>query len=86
MAHFKIGGVDFFGSKLCARCNIPTINQDTGLAAKEPTRTLALYRRNNNKVYLGQNLVHAGEGLVTVGDAIELIETKEMLNSLRLLP
>lgn len=82
MAHFKIGSIDFNGSKLCARCNVPTIDQDTALAAKEPTRTLAQYRKRNNNVYLGQNLVHTGTGCINVGDIIEVLEVKEMLNSL----
>jgi uncharacterized protein YcbX len=82
MAQFTIGGIEFAGSKLCARCNIPTIDQQTGIAAKEPTRTLAQYRRNNNKVYFGQNLVHTGEGIISVGDKIEVTQVKQMLNSL----
>lgn len=40
MASFTIGNIQFNGSKLCARCNVPTIDQDTAIAAKEPTRTL----------------------------------------------
>jgi uncharacterized protein YcbX len=83
MARFTIGNVEFNGSKLCARCNIPTIDQDTAIASgKEPTRTLAKYRRRKNNVYLGQNLVHTGEGIIKVGDAIEILEIKEMLNAL----
>lgn len=84
MAEFTIADIRFSGSKLCARCNVPTIDQDTGITAKEPTRTLAKYRRKNNKVYLGQNLVHSGEGIIQVGDVIEVSEIKEMLNSLTL--
>lgn len=82
MAKFTIGNIQFNGSKLCARCNIPTIDQDTSIAAKEPTRTLAKYRRSKNNVYFGQNLVHSGEGMINVGDAIEVLEIKQMLNSL----
>lgn len=84
MADFIIGSVQFNGTKLCARCNIPTIDQDTAIAAKEPTRTLAQYRRRKNAVYFGQNLVHSGEGIIRVGDTIEVLEIKEMLNSLTL--
>ena len=84
MAVFNIGDIQFNGSKLCARCNVPGIDQETAIAAKEPTRTLAKYRRRKNNVYLGQNLVHSGNGFVNVGDAIEVLETKQMLNSLTL--
>ncbi|RKR84812.1 hypothetical protein BDD43_5065 [Mucilaginibacter gracilis] len=82
MAQFTIGTVQFTGSKLCARCNIPTINQQTGAVAKEPTRTLAKYRQSKNKVYFGQNLIHNGHGTISIGDIIEVAEVKEMLNSL----
>jgi uncharacterized protein YcbX len=84
MAQFTIGNVEFAGSKLCARCNIPTIDQDTAIAAKEPTRTLAQYRRRKNNVYFGQNLVHTGKGIISVGDEIKVIQIKQMLNSLTL--
>lgn len=83
MAHFTISGIHFYGVKLCARCNVVTIDQDTALQGKEPTRTLATYRAINNKIYFGQNLLHRGEGTIRVGDAIQLIETKEdMLRSI----
>lgn len=75
--HFKINNLAFFGVKLCGRCNITTINQNTGEKSKEPLRTLATYRYKNNKIYFGQNLLHKGEGSISVGDAIEVIERKE---------
>jgi len=84
MAQFTISDIEFSGSKLCARCNIPTIDQQTAIAAKEPTRTLAQYRRRKNNVYFGQNLVHSGEGTIRVGDTIQVTQVKEMLNSLTL--
>jgi uncharacterized protein YcbX len=84
MAHIKINGIDFYGVKLCARCPIPTIDQDTIAKSKEPTKTLLTYRRRNNDVYFGQNFVHNGEGVINVGDNIEVLEIKEMPNSLKL--
>ncbi|WP_336515266.1 MOSC domain-containing protein [Pollutibacter soli] len=75
MRKFRIGAILFEGVKLCARCAIPTINQDTGQMAKEPTRTLAKYRARNNNVYFGQNLIHSGEGIIRVGDEIEVLQT-----------
>ncbi|KAJ1393124.1 Pyruvate kinase-like, insert domain superfamily [Sesbania bispinosa] len=62
----KIGRFSFLGSKLCARCKVPTINQETGIVGSEPTETLMRTRsgkvirpndRNKNKVYFGQNMV-----------------------------
>jgi uncharacterized protein YcbX len=71
--NFTINNIVFNGVKLCARCNMITINQDDASAAKEPTKTLASYRARNNKIYFGQNLVHSGTGLISVGDELVLI-------------
>jgi len=75
MEHFVVSGIHFFGAKLCARCTIPTIDQHTGVRGKEPLKTLATYRKLNNKIYFGQNLLHKGEGEITVGDTIEVVKT-----------
>jgi uncharacterized protein YcbX len=71
LEHFKINGIEFFGAKLCSRCNIPTINQENALAGKEPLRTLSRYRQKNNNVYFGMNLLPQGEGKIKVGYRIE---------------
>lgn len=77
LAWFKINKVNFYGVKLSARCNLPTINQENATAGKEPIKTLSAYRKMNNKIYFGQNLVHEGQGTISVGDAIEVLSTKE---------
>ena len=74
MAHFSVNDIDFYGVKLCARCVVPTVNQETGVSGKEPTRTMARYRVQNHKVYFGQNLLHQGEGTIKVGDEITVLE------------
>ena len=73
IGQFEIAGVNFNGVKLCARCIITTINQVDGIRAKEPLKTLASYRLKNNKILFGQNLVHSGEGVVTIGDELHVI-------------
>ncbi|BAU54630.1 MOSC domain-containing protein [Mucilaginibacter gotjawali] len=73
MGNFTIGGIDFQGVKLCARCPIPTINQQDGSRGKEPIKTLASYRQKNNKILFGQNLVHNGEGVIKVGDNLKVL-------------
>ena len=75
-AHFTINDINFFGVKLCSRCVITTINQDTIKKSKEPLKTLATYRQKNHKIYFGQNLLHHGEGMIYVGDEIKLVERK----------
>jgi uncharacterized protein YcbX len=70
LREFKIRNIRFQGVKLCARCPIPTIDQETTERGKEPLRTLARYRMANNKVYFGQNLIHYGLGEIAVGDEL----------------
>lgn len=72
MLHFTIGGIAFHGVKPCARCPVVTINQESGIAGKEPLKTLSGYRKKNNKVYFGQNLIHEGEGTISIGDEISI--------------
>jgi len=69
---FSIGDVRFRSVKPCARCIIPTTDQDTGLRAAEPLKTLATYRKQGHRILFGQNVVWLGgtENVVRVGDAI----------------
>jgi uncharacterized protein YcbX len=75
MNDILINGIKFTGVKLCARCNIPTIDQNNISKSKEPTKTLATYRAKNKNVYLGQNLICATGGEVCVGDEILILTT-----------
>ena len=75
-AHFSISSVDFWGVKLCARCVITTIDQEKAKKNKEPLKTLATYRMRNRNIYFGQNLLHKGEGLIKIGDQLEIKERK----------
>jgi uncharacterized protein YcbX len=65
-----IGNIRFAAVKKCDRCMIPTINQDTAEKATEPLRTLTSYRKMDNKVYFGQNLLALDEGEISVGEPI----------------
>ncbi|PWS28765.1 MOSC domain-containing protein [Pedobacter yonginense] len=69
---FKIGKVEFKAVKPCSRCVLITINQQTGNKGQEPLKTLANYRNVNNKIMFGQNLLHKGSGLISVGDEIHI--------------
>ncbi len=69
----RIAGVDFGVVKPCARCNVPTIDQDTAVAGQEPIKTLASYRTINQKVMFGQNLIASNAGVLRVGDEVEVI-------------
>ena len=77
MAQFSINNILFYGVKLCDRCVITTTNQDNGIKASEPLKTLSSYRKKDNKIYFGQNLLHQGEGEIRIGDAISIDQLKE---------
>jgi uncharacterized protein YcbX len=64
-----LGQLEFRGAKRCDRCVVTTLDPLTGEAGKEPLRTLAKYRRSEGKVWFGMNLIHDGEGSLSVGDA-----------------
>ena len=66
----RIGAIDFDLVKPCARCAVPTIDPQTAIAGKEPSRTLATYRKRNGKIYFGQNAIHAAHGTLRVGDLV----------------
>ena len=73
--HLQIAGIDFYGAKLCARCVLTTIDQKTAIKEKEPLKTLATYRLRNKKIMFGQNLIHQGTGILTIGDTIDVLST-----------
>jgi uncharacterized protein YcbX len=68
-----IGGVRATVVKPCARCVTTLVDQATGERGKEPLRTLATYRRRGDgEVYFGQNVIHAMEGTIAVGDRLDV--------------
>jgi uncharacterized protein YcbX len=69
---FSIGTGKFAGIKPCARCIIPTINQDNAQKGTEPLKTLSSYRSRNNKIYFGQNVVVLAAGKISEGDIIQV--------------
>lgn len=75
MKHINVAGIDFYGVKLCTRCVLTTVNQQTAVKGKEPLKTLATYRSKNKKILFGQNLIHNGTGILTVGDTVSVLET-----------
>jgi uncharacterized protein len=78
MAEFVIRGIHFYGVKLCARCAITTINQDSLEKSKEPLKTLSAYRRNGNNTWFGQNVIYTAGGVaLRTGDRIEVTRRKD---------
>lgn len=70
---FRAGTSVFNVVKPCLRCVITTTDQETGQRGKEPLSTLASYRNVDGKVMFGQNLTHESNGIIKVGDEIEVI-------------
>lgn len=69
---FTIGGNRFAGVKPCDRCVLTTVNQDTAEKGVEPLLTLSKYRKRDNKIYFGQNVVALDHTQISVGDKITL--------------
>ena len=66
----QVGATLYRMPKRCSRCQVTVVDQATGITGKEPLRTLATYRTENNKVYFAQNLIPDGEGAIAIGDDV----------------
>jgi uncharacterized protein len=64
----RIGDVPFLNLKPCARCMVININQQTSKSEKEPLATLNTYRKTDNKIFFGTNLMCMEEGYISVGE------------------
>ncbi|MEH6577031.1 MAG: hybrid-cluster NAD(P)-dependent oxidoreductase [Amphritea sp.] len=76
----KIGDVIFDVIKPCERCILTTaeIGQDRFHDLGEPLSTLAKFRAAvAGGVFFGQNSVPLNEGMVQIGDIVEVLETQE---------
>ena len=70
----RIGDITFRIVKPCSRCVIPNIDIDTGKRSNEPAKTLSTYRRRDNALYFGQNVIAENKGELTIGMPVEIIE------------
>lgn len=71
----RVGEAVFRAVKGCARCAIPTTDEETAVRRKEPTYTLARHRRWDGEVWFAMNLVPETPGAtLRVGDEVELLE------------
>lgn len=79
LAEVTIGNLKLFGVKPCARCIMTTIDQESAEKGKEPLSTLASYRKVGNKTLFGENFIPDSEGLVKVGDLLNIEKRKKAL-------
>lgn len=68
----RIGTTKLYGVKPCGRCVLTTIDPKTATKGSEPLKTLATYRRVDNKINFGQNFVVHQPGVIKVGDELVL--------------
>lgn len=74
--NFLMGDAEFKAVKPCARCVITTTDQDTAERNAEPLKTLSTYRKVDNKVIFGMNVVCDRTGRISVGDKISKLNDK----------
>ena len=76
---FRIGDMNFYGVKPCARCVLTTIDPATGQKGREPLYTLARYRQWKHKILFGQNVLADPNtnGLLRVGQSVEIVSRVE---------
>jgi hypothetical protein len=77
----RIGEVVFEIVKPCSRCIFTTVDPQTAQKhqQQEPLNTLKQYRFDTDKkeVMFGQNLVALNQGMIRVGDKIEVLSTQK---------
>lgn len=70
----EINNIRFTIVKPCSRCSIPGIIPETAERDTEINKILAEYRRTDNKVYVGQNVVGEKQGNIEVGMPVTILE------------
>ena len=69
----RIGEIEFDVVKPCKRCVFTCIDQSSGVKGVEPLKTLSKYRRFDNEVHFGMNVIHRGQGQIAVGQKVEVL-------------
>lgn len=72
-----VGTVGLRAPKPCERCVMTTIDPATARLGPEPLRTLASFRRRDNGVWFGVNLVPTSLGEIAVGDPVRIDERQD---------
>ncbi len=73
---FKVGNIEFEIVKPCSRCIMITIDPETAAQGQEPLKTLTGYRRINNKIQFGQNVVTQQSGTIAENDEVIVLAVK----------
>jgi len=79
----SVGSIPFINPKPCDRCPIPKVNQETAeIDPKQPLLALSQYKywrdsEGKRKVIFGENMLPQGEGLITIGDCLEILAERQ---------
>ena len=69
----QIGAITFRMAKTCPRCQVINVDPRTGRRGSEPLATLARYRRRDDGVMFGINLVAENSGQLALGDPLRVL-------------
>jgi uncharacterized protein YcbX/ferredoxin-NADP reductase len=77
----RVGEIELLNADGCGRCEFTTIDPETGERHPlgEPVTTLETFRRTDTGIYFGMNAVPLNEGVLRVGDPVEVLETRRPL-------
>lgn len=70
----KVGDIFLRVVKPCSRCIIPSIDIASAERGGEPIKTLITYRKRDNTIIFGQNVIADGDGVIETGMPVEVIE------------
>jgi uncharacterized protein YcbX len=68
--YFQIGTVKFKNAKPCGRCIMINNDPKNGEVKKEPLNTLNAYRKVDNSILFGTNIICVNDGEISVGDTL----------------
>lgn len=73
-ARISIGGLRFRVARDCIRCEITTVEQESGEKGIEPLETLEAYRSGPRGPRFGRKLVQESLGTIRLGDRVDVLE------------
>jgi uncharacterized protein YcbX len=75
----RLGSVEFSVKKKCARCNLITVDPQSGEIDKSFLTKLSAYRNADHKVFFGVHMVPLSGGKVEIGDSFEHVSIHEII-------
>lgn len=70
----RIGEIVFHVAKPCSRCIVTQVDQEYAKPHLDPLQTLATFRKSEQGILFGQNLVHQGTGILRLHSEVEILE------------